>query len=78
MAEKHTSKGPQKAQRTSKPLEKRLYTIPEAASYLGRSPYALRSLIWAGTLPVVKENTKQWLDIVDLNHFIEVNKQYHE
>ena len=32
---------------------KRLYTIREAGEYLGRSVWAIRRLIWGGTLPPV-------------------------
>lgn len=77
MAENHTSKGPQKAQRIMKPLEKRLFTIAESAHYLGRSVYSLRCSIWKGTLPVVQEGRKMWLDVNDLNQFIETNKRTH-
>lgn len=57
-------------------LEKRLFTLPEAATFLGRSTYSIRSLIWRNLLPVVKHDgsRKQWLDRKDLDLFIEKNK----
>jgi hypothetical protein len=60
----------------SKPLGKRLYTIPEAAQYLGRSPYSMRTLIWNGELPVIKngEGGKMWIDVIDLDLWIDRNK----
>jgi excisionase family DNA binding protein len=60
---------------SSNPLKKRLFTLKEAAQYLGRSVWGMRELIWAGKIPVVRgEGRKIFLDIVDLNRFIEVNK----
>ena len=61
-------------------MGKRLYTLKEAAVYLGRSVWSMRDLIWSGRLPVVKENggRKIYLDILDLEDFIEKNKEiYH-
>jgi excisionase family DNA binding protein len=58
------------------PVRKRLYTLKEAAEYLGRSEWAMRELIWAAKLPVVRPNggRKIFLDIEDLNGFIAQNK----
>lgn len=70
-----------KAQRITIPFAKRLYTLREAGVYLGRSEYSVRSLIWSGALPVVKNpgdtdsGKKQWVDILDLDLFIERHKE---
>ena len=56
------------------PLKKRLYSIPEAAEYLGRSVWSIRELIWAGKLPSVKVGRSIHLDIIDLDNWIERNK----
>ena len=58
------------------PLSKRLYTLKEAAEYLGRSEWGMRELIWAGEIPVVKTEggRKIFLDVDDLNYFINRNK----
>ena len=53
----------------------RLYDLNTAARYLGRSTYSLRTLIWNGELPVVKSGKKMWCDIMDLNAWIDRNKQ---
>ena len=53
---------------------KRLYSIPEAAFYLGRSVDALREMIWAGKLPCVKDGKRILLDIRDMDAWIEGNK----
>lgn len=61
-------------------MRKRLYTLKEAAEYLGRSVWSMRDLIWSGKLPVVKENggRKIYLDILDLEKFVNKNKEiYH-
>jgi len=54
---------------------KRLYTIKEAAEYLGHTVWGIRSLIWGKVLPVVKHGRKQFLDLYDLEKFIESNKR---
>jgi len=35
-------------------IPKRLYSIAEAAVYLGRSVWAVREMLWAGKIPFVK------------------------
>jgi excisionase family DNA binding protein len=55
-------------------LRKRLYTIAEAAEYLGRSPWAVRSMIWAGKLPAVKDGKRILVDVYDLDRWVEANK----
>jgi excisionase family DNA binding protein len=58
------------------PLDKRLYTLKEAALYLGRSVWGIRELVWAGKIPVVRGEgcRKIFLDIEDLNDFISRHK----
>jgi excisionase family DNA binding protein len=53
---------------------KRLYSIKEAALYLGRSECAVREMIWAGKLPYVKDSKRILLDIYDMDKWIEKNK----
>ncbi len=55
---------------------KRLYTLKEGATYLGRSEWGMRELIWAGVIPVVKPQAgrKIFLDVQDLDQFVEKNK----
>ncbi len=55
-------------------LLKRLYNIPEAAVYLGRSTWSVRRLIWDGQLPSVRAGGRVHLDVQDLDQFIERNK----
>jgi excisionase family DNA binding protein len=54
---------------------KRLYTVKEAAKFLGHTVWGMRSLIWSKTLPVVQHGRKQFLDLYDLEKFIEANKR---
>jgi len=65
----------EKAHGIAHPMVKRLYTVKEAAMYLGRSTWGVRELIWAGRIPVVRpEGRKIFLDILDLEKFIDQNK----
>lgn len=54
--------------------EKRLYSIKEAAQYLGRSVWAVREMLWAGKIPYVKDGKRILLDIYDMDEWIEKNK----
>jgi excisionase family DNA binding protein len=75
MAEENlTDKGSQKERWSGRPFSKRLFTLKEAACYLGRPVFGVRSLIWAGKLPYVKDGRKQYLDVQDLDRYIERSK----
>ena len=54
----------------------RLYDLKGAAVYLGRSVKGVRELIWSGQLPVVCSGKKQYIDVIDMDRFIEANKSY--
>jgi excisionase family DNA binding protein len=55
----------------------RLLPLKKAADYLGLTVWALRERIWAGHIPVVQfaGGRKQYIDIQDLDAFIEQNKR---
>lgn len=57
--------------------EPRLMTVRAAAEYLGLTVWATRERIWAGALPVVQfpGGRKQYLDVRDLDEFIEKHKR---
>lgn len=55
--------------------KKRLLTLKEAAEYLGRSLYSMRTLVWDGKVPVVQDGRKMWVDIMDLDNYIDHNKR---
>ncbi len=56
------------------PVVKRLFTLKEAAQYLGRSEWGMRELIWSGRIPTVGPGRKIFVDVVDLEKFIDQNK----
>ena len=62
--------------RMSNPMRPRLLSLKTAAEYLGLTVWALRERIWAGQIPVVRfpGGRKQYLDIQDLEKFIDNNK----
>jgi hypothetical protein len=64
-----------KEQRIAYPLPKRLYSLPEAAHYLGRTLWSMRELIWKGSIPIVREGKRIFVDVNDLNLYIERNKE---
>jgi len=59
------------------PKVPRLLTLKEAAKYLGFTVWAVRERVWAGDIPVIRfaERGKQYLDIRDIERFIERYKE---
>lgn len=57
-------------------IQKRLFTLKEAAAYLGRSEWGMRDLVWKRELPVVKSagGRKIFFDVHDLEAYINRNK----
>jgi excisionase family DNA binding protein len=62
------------ARKAPKGPQKRLYSVPEAAFYLGRTVDALREILWAGKLPYIKDGRRVFLDLKDLDEYVERNK----
>lgn len=56
------------------PPRKRLFTIPEAADYLGRSIWSIRRLIWGAVLPSVRVQGRVHIDLVDMDELIQRSK----
>jgi excisionase family DNA binding protein len=52
----------------------RLMTVPQAAKYLGRTPWAVRSLIATKALPVVREGRSVHLDRRELDRWIKARE----
>ena len=50
---------------------KRLFTVPEAAAYLGRSENAIKLLIHRGKLPVTRIDSKSQIDKKALDKLID-------
>ena len=67
-----------KAHRIDNPLRqglnKRLYSIKEAAEYLGRTVWAVREMLWAGKIPYIKDGRRILLDIADMDAWIDKSK----
>ncbi len=67
-----------KAQRIDNPvregMRKRLYNLTEAATYLGRSIWALREMYYNGKIPCVRDGRRMLFDIHDLDAWIEKQK----
>ncbi len=62
-------------QRISNPFtEKRLYTVKEAARYLGLSVWGVRELYYHGKIAAVRNGRHMLLDRTDLDQWIERNK----
>ena len=77
MDEKSNDFKPEMNQATN-PLAKRLFTLKEAACYLGRSHWGIRDLIWGKKIPAVREGRKIYLDIDDLNDYIRHHKALYD
>jgi excisionase family DNA binding protein len=77
---RHNYQCAENGQEIYNPLAKRLYTLKEAAQYLGRSDWSMRELIWAGEIPIVRGNgnRKMFLDIKDLEEYIKRNKSIYQ
>jgi len=53
----------------------RLFTVEQAASYLGRTKASLQHMVSAGRLPIVRADRRVFLDVRDLDKWIEQNKE---
>jgi len=67
----------QQRQEIRGPLGPRLLPLKKAAEYLGLTVWAMRERIWAGQIPVVQfpGGRKQYIDIRDIEEFINRNKR---
>jgi excisionase family DNA binding protein len=54
---------------------RRLLTVAQAGEYLGRTADSIRHLVSSGRLPVVRLDSRVFLDRVDLDRLIEDVKQ---
>ena len=57
----------------TKPLRTRLLSVEDAGVYLGRTKEAVQHMIANGTLPVVRDGRRVFLDIGELDRWIEAN-----
>ena len=56
-------------------IPKRLYNVDEASIYLGRTPNAIRQMIWDGKIPIVRDTKRILLDVKDMDAWIERSKE---
>lgn len=68
------NQGVKKAQGISNPLPQRLLTLPQAANYLGRTLWSMRELVWKGSIPIVRDGKRIFVDITDLDSYVTKNK----
>jgi excisionase family DNA binding protein len=55
-------------------IRPRLLTVEQAAMYLGRTKEAVQHMIASGKLPVVKTDRRVFLDVKDLDEWIDKSK----
>jgi excisionase family DNA binding protein len=60
------------------PSFKRLYSIKEAAVYLGRSVWAVRELVYSGKIPIVRDGKRVFIDLKDLDKYIERHRTVYQ
>ncbi|OGW53661.1 MAG: hypothetical protein A2Y81_12485 [Nitrospirae bacterium RBG_13_43_8] len=53
----------------------RLCSIKQAAVILGRSPWTVAEMVRSGRLPYIPDGKRRFLDIHDLNDWIEKSKR---
>lgn len=56
-------------------LPRRLFSIKEIASYIGRSPWTIAEMVRTGKLAYIKDGRRKFLDICDINKWIESSKR---
>ena len=56
-------------------LTRRLYTIEDASVYLGRSPWTVAEMVRTGKLPYIPDGKRKFIDIEDINQWIEKSKR---
>lgn len=76
ISESLSKTGVKAAQGIVNPIGPRLLPLKKAADRIGLSVWTLREAIWSGLVPVVRfpGGRKLWLDVNDLDAFIEDNK----
>jgi excisionase family DNA binding protein len=55
--------------------QSRLLTIPQAATYLNTTRWAIKSMIWSRELPIVPLGKRYMLDISDLDEVVARRKR---
>ena len=74
LAERVAVKVAERAESGTK-VKPRLLTVEQAATYLGRTKEAVQHMIFENKLPTVRTDRRVFVDIKDLDGWIEDNKQ---
>jgi len=56
-------------------VKPRLLTVEQAATYLGRTKEAIQHMVASGKLPTVRSDRRVFVDVLDLDRWIEDSKQ---
>ena len=72
------NQGVRKGEEISNRISKRLYSLKESAIYLGRGLHGVRDMVWRGEIPIVRSGRKMFIDIKDLEDYVEKNKMVYE
>ena len=67
-----------KTQGIHSPMRQRLLSLKQAAQYLGRGEDSMREMIYGRVFQIIQlgGKSKMWLDLQDLDKWIEDNKRY--
>ncbi len=52
----------------------RLFSVCQAAEYIGRTETAVREMVWNGKLPHIRTDRRVMFDIRDLDRWIDENR----
>jgi excisionase family DNA binding protein len=75
LAERVAVKVSERAQQGAAPVKPRLLTVDQAAVYIGRTKEAVQHLISNSKLPSVRSDRRVFVDVLDLDAWIEDNKR---
>jgi len=59
----------------SHPSPKRLLSLKHAAGYMDCGVYKVREMIWSGQIPIVRDGREIFLEVRDLDRYIDSKKQ---
>jgi excisionase family DNA binding protein len=74
-ADRVAAKVVERTQNGLAPVKPRLLTVDQAAVYIGRTKEAVQHLISGSRLPSVRSDRRVFVDVLDLDAWIEDNKQ---
>ena len=75
LAERVAAKVAERTQTGLVPVKPRLLTVDQAAVYIGRTKEAVQHMISSSKLPSVRSDRRVFVDVLDLDAWIQDNKQ---